>query len=73
MCSLDFGDSLQAIVDINPHKQGKFLAGSGWEIASPDALTSLRPDAVIVMNSIYTQEIRHELATRGLQPELLPL
>jgi hypothetical protein len=73
MCSLDLGDALQAIVDINPHKHGKFLAGSGWEIASPDALTALRPDAVIIMNSIYTEEIRHELATRGLQPELLPL
>jgi hypothetical protein len=73
MCSLDLGDSLQAIVDINPHKHGMFLAGSGWEISGPDALTRLRPDAVIIMNSIYTEEIRHELATRGLQPELLPL
>jgi hypothetical protein len=73
LCSLDLGDSLQAITDINPHKYGKFLAGSGWEITSPDALPALRPDAVIIMNSIYTEEIRHELATRGLQPELLPL
>ncbi len=73
MCSLDLGDSLRSIVDINPHKHGKFLAGSGWEISSPDSLTALRPDAVVIMNSIYTQEIRHELATRGLQPELLPL
>ena len=73
LCSLDLGDSLQAITDINPHKYGKYLAGSGWEITSPDALKALRPDAVIVMNSIYTEEIRHELATRGLQPELLAL
>ena len=73
MCSVDLGDTLQAIVDINPHKHGKFLAGSGREIQSPDALTRLRPDAVIIMNSIYTEEIRHELATRGLRPELVPL
>jgi C-methyltransferase C-terminal domain/Methyltransferase domain len=73
MCSLDLGDSLRAIVDINPHKYGKFLAGSGWEIQGPDALAEVRPDAVIIMNSIYTEEIRHELATRGLQPQLLPL
>jgi C-methyltransferase C-terminal domain/Methyltransferase domain len=73
MSSVELGDTLQAIVDINPHKHGKFLAGSGWEIEGPDALTALRPDAVIIMNSIYTEEIRHELATRGLQPELLPL
>jgi len=73
MSSVDLGDTLQAIVDINPHKHGKFLAGSGREIQSPDALTALRPDAVIIMNSIYTEEIRHELASRGLKPELLPL
>jgi len=73
MSSLDLGDSLRAIVDINPHKHGKFLAGSGWEIQGPNALAELRPDAVIIMNSIYTEEIRHELATRGLQPQLLPL
>ena len=73
MSSVELGDTLQAIVDINPHKHGKFLAGSGWEIEGPDALTALRPDAVIIMNSIYTEEIRHELATRGLRPELLPL
>jgi hypothetical protein len=73
MGSLPLGDSLQAIVDVNPHKRGKFLAGSGWEISGPDALSKLRPDAVIIMNSIYTEEIRHELATRGLQPQLLPL
>ena len=71
--SLQLGEELQAIVDINPHKHGKFLAGSGREIVGPDALTTLRPDAVIIMNSIYTEEIRYELATRGLQPELLPL
>jgi len=73
MSSLELGDALQAIVDINPHKHGKFLAGSGWEIEGPDALAALRPDAVVIMNSIYTEEIRHELATRGLQPQLVPL
>jgi len=73
LSSLQLDDVLGAIVDINPHKHGKFLAGSGWEIQGPDALTALRPDAVIIMNSIYTEEIRHELATRGLQPQLLPL
>jgi hypothetical protein len=73
LCSLDLGDSLQSIVDINPHKHGRFLAGSGWQIGAPDDLSKVRPDAVIIMNSIYTEEIRNELATRGLQPELLPL
>jgi SAM-dependent methyltransferase len=71
--SLQLGDELTAVVDINPHKHGRFLAGSGREIVGPDALTALRPDTVFIMNSIYTAEVRHELASRGLRPQLLPL
>ena len=68
-----FGRELAAVVDINPHKHGKFLAGSGIEIVSPDALRSLRPEVVLVMNSIYGEEIRHDLAARSLHPELIAL
>jgi SAM-dependent methyltransferase len=62
-----------AIVDINPHKFGKFLAGSGHEIQNPDVLTTIRPDVVLIMNGIYTDEIGAELGRRGLQPQLVPL
>ena len=71
--SLRLGEELTAVVDINPHKHGKFLAGSGREIVGPDALKGLRPDIVLLMNSIYTEEVRNELATRGLRPQLVPL
>ena len=71
--SLRLGPELVAVVDINPHKHGKFLAGSGLEIVSPDALRSLRPEVVLVMNSIYSDEIRHDLAARSLHPELIAL
>jgi hypothetical protein len=67
------GPELAAVVDINPHKHGKFLAGSGIEIVSPDTLRSLRPEVVLVMNSIYSDEIRHDLAARSLYPELIAL
>ena len=62
-----------AIVDVNPHKHGKFLAGSGYEISSPASLETLRPDVVLIMNAIYTDEIRADLAHRGLHPELVGL
>jgi hypothetical protein len=71
--SLRLGPELVAVVDINPNKHGKFLAGSGLEIVSPDALRSLRPEVVLVMNSIYSEEIRHDLAARSLHPELIAL
>jgi SAM-dependent methyltransferase len=73
IASLRMEQELAAIVDINPHKHGKFLAGSGREILSPDALRTLRPDVVLLMNSIYTEEVRNDLTARGLRPKLIPL
>jgi C-methyltransferase-like protein len=71
--SLRLGPELTAVVDINPHKHGKFLAGSGLEIVGPEALKGLRPDVVLLMNSIYTEEVRNELNSHGLKPTIVPL
>lgn len=60
-----------AVVDINPYKQGRWVAGSGHRILAPDELTDLRPGLVIAMNPAYTGEIRADLAARGLDPELV--
>lgn len=48
---------IEAIVDINPRKQGKYAAGTGHKFIGPDELTSINPDVVIIMNPIYKQEI----------------
>jgi len=61
------------VVDINPHKQGKFLPGTGHEVIAPAALTAAPPDTVIVMNPIYVPEIAAQLAELGLEPELVAL
>jgi hypothetical protein len=37
-------DDITCAVDINPHKQGTFIAGSGQEIVAPDFLRTYRPD-----------------------------
>jgi hypothetical protein len=58
-------------VDINPNRQGFFMPGSGHRIVGPDDLVGIRPDAVLVMNPIYKDEISSDLAKRGLEPELL--
>ncbi len=73
LSSLRLGAELVAVVDINPHKHGRFLAGSGREILSPDTLRASPPDVVLVMNSIYLEEIRRDLAGRALHPELIAL
>ena len=48
------------MIDINPVKQGKFIAGTGLEIKSPDqGLSELEEgDTIFVMNSNYLEEIK---------------
>ena len=64
-------DEVAQVVDINPHKQGKFLPVTGHEVIGPAALATAPPDTVIVMNPIYLPEIAAALATLGLAPELV--
>ena len=66
-------DGVAAVVDINPRKQGRHVAGVGLEIVSPDALVSAPVDVVLVMNPIYRQEIEGMLAERGLSAEVYPV
>jgi hypothetical protein len=61
---------LDYVVDINPYKHGTFLPGVGQEVVSPEFLQGYRPDVVIVMNSIYLDEIGRDLEGLGLVPEL---
>jgi hypothetical protein len=73
LTTLGLKDEIAAVVDINPHKHGRYLAGTGHEIVAPEALGHLRPDVVVVMNPIYVEEIRDDLQRRGLSPELTAL
>lgn len=64
---------IQYAVDINPHKHGKFLPGTGQEIISPEALVAYQPDTVIIMNPIYRHEIQAQLHALGLNPKLMEI
>jgi hypothetical protein len=67
------GDAARVVqcgVDINPYRQGHFLPGTGLPIVGPAFLETFRPDAVVIMNRIYRDEIARDLAGRGLAPEL---
>ncbi len=59
-------DAVEALVDLNPHKHGRFVAGSGHPVIAPERLRELRPDRVILMNPVYREEIAASLATLGL-------
>ena len=45
------------VVDINPHKQGMYIPGTGQRIVPPEFLRDYQPDIIIVMNPIYKSEI----------------
>jgi hypothetical protein len=70
LTSLGLHEGIEYAVDINPHKQGKYMAGTGQKIVSPESLVTYRPDKVIVMNPIYMTEISDQLHGLGLNPEV---
>lgn len=53
------GIEIDLVIDINPAKQSKYMAGSGLQILSPESRmkTLQAGDNVLVMNSNYAQEI----------------
>lgn len=63
---LEVHDEVSEIVEINPGKQGGYLAGSGHHVVAPECLKEHRPDVVIVMNAVYRPEIEHWLSEMGL-------
>jgi hypothetical protein len=66
-------DAVRAVVDVNPAKHGRFVAGSGLEIVEPEALRTLEPALVIVMNPVYVDEIGAAIEGMGLTPRVLAL
>jgi hypothetical protein len=69
--ALRAGDAIDCLVDLNPHKHGRFVPGTGHEVRGPDALAARPPDAVIVMNPLYAEEIGTALRAMGIEAELL--
>jgi hypothetical protein len=55
------GQPVDMVIDINPAKQGKFLAATGLQVLSPSqALTRLPVASTLyIMNSNYMKEIKH--------------
>jgi cyclopropane fatty-acyl-phospholipid synthase-like methyltransferase len=70
LSTLGVSDDVAAVVDINPHKQGKAMPGTGHPVVSPESLVESPPDLVIVMNPVYVPEITSTLHSLGLDPVL---
>ena len=71
LTTLGLQDEIGYAVDINPFKQGMFMAGTGQEVVGPDFLRDYGPDLVVAMNPIYLAEIRAELDRIGVDADLV--
>ncbi|MEM7273455.1 MAG: class I SAM-dependent methyltransferase [Actinomycetota bacterium] len=71
--NLDISDEVAAVVDINPHKWGKYMVGSDHEVVSPETLQQIDPALVVAMNPIYLEEIGQDLDKLGVDAPLLGL
>jgi hypothetical protein len=63
------GELLDRVVDVNPAKQGRYVAGTGHAIVGPDAARGVA--TVVVLNPNYTAEVAAELARRGSRAVVL--
>ncbi|MCA9001694.1 MAG: SAM-dependent methyltransferase, partial [Planctomycetes bacterium] len=66
-------DKIDCVVDINPDKHGRFVAGSGHEIVAPATLCERNIETLIIMNPIYEDEIRRDVQALCLNPRMLAL
>lgn len=69
----DDAASIGCVVDINPFKHGKFMAGTGHQIVAPAHLTTYQPELVVAMNPVYLDEIQAELDRLGVTTTLRAL
>lgn len=66
-------NALEHIVDVNPHKWGLHIPGTGQEIVSPEFLRQFRPDVLVIVNPNYRDEISRQVSAMGIVPELLSI
>lgn len=64
------GRPVEHVVDINPFKHDRYMAGGGQRVVSPQLLRELQPDVVVMMNPIYRDEIQAMLDDLGVAAEL---
>ena len=67
LTTLGLVEEVEYVVDINPYRQGTYMAGTGQAIVGPEFLREYRPGVVVVMNPIYRTEIEGSLRELGVE------
>jgi hypothetical protein len=71
LSALGLDHLVEYLVDINPHRHGRFVPGTGKAIVSPQFLASYQPDLVVAMNPVYLNEIARDLRAVGCEKAIL--
>lgn len=71
LTTLDQGNLIEYVVDINPNRHGYYMPKTGQQIVGPMFLSEYNPEVVIVMNPVYREEIMTELGRVGVAPEVI--
>ncbi len=61
------------VIDINPAKQNKFIAGTGHPIFSPDILMQKPVENILIMNENYAGEIKQQIIQYNISANTLSL
>lgn len=67
---LHVAGEVSGVVDVNGRKHGRYLAGTGHRILSPAELPAHGPDAVLLMNPVYADEVARTLRDLGVEADL---
>jgi hypothetical protein len=60
-----------SVIDSNPRKQYMFVPGTGQVISAPETLHQFEPEAVILLNAAYRQEISSRLESFGVKARVV--
>jgi SAM-dependent methyltransferase len=65
------GARIGALVDVNPHKQGRFAPGAGTPVVAPESLRGKPLQSIVVMNPLYRDEVAQAACKLGLSAEII--
>lgn len=64
---------VEYVIDINPSKQNKFIAGTGHPIYEPSILLQRPVENILVMNENYAEEIKEQIVQFNVTPKITSL
>lgn len=57
---------IEHVIDINPRKHGKDVAGTGQSIVCPSDMREIKPDVILIISPFYRDEVANQLTEIGI-------